>query len=206
MVTTIRGTHTPSLRILRGVLNKWINTNLRFVRYWKDAKDVPWWYNERASISVLAGAVWQCGGIAFEEYAADKNARKGSKYNGRGDLYLKVRDQHFIAEAKQWSSGASRVDKRTSQSMQKQLDEACKDIRRCAPYGQRKLGVLFVTPYIPKSKKKMVNQQLEQWIAMMKTIECSCSAWVFPGVSRLICSSSGFICPGVALLIREVRH
>jgi hypothetical protein len=76
MVTTVKGMHGTS-RILRGVVKHWINTNLRIVRDWKDLPDVPWWYNERASLSVLAGSVWkQSGGIALEELVADKNGPK----------------------------------------------------------------------------------------------------------------------------------
>jgi hypothetical protein len=51
----------------------WITNNKDLVRSWRG--DLPWWYNERASISVLAGAAWGTGGLAFEEYSEDKKAR-----------------------------------------------------------------------------------------------------------------------------------
>jgi hypothetical protein len=202
MPTTIKGVHCPSLRILKGVLNEWIATNLRIVREWRG--DVPWWYNERASLSVLAGAVWRKGGLVFEEFVADKRSgeRPRPKYSGRNDLYLKVGEYQFIAEAKQCWSGAVRVNEKTAGHIQQKLNEACADIRRCPRNGQRKLGVLFAAPYIASSEKNRVDQHIGKWVAFIKTVKCSCSAWVFPKESRHL--GAGNICPGVAVLIKEV--
>ena len=53
----IRGIRIGSLQALRPMLKQW-----QEVIEWWDAKnkerDASWWYNERASIRRLAGAVW----------------------------------------------------------------------------------------------------------------------------------------------------
>jgi len=202
MPTTIKGVSCASLRGLKGILNEWIDANIRLVREWRE--DVPWWYNERASISVLAGAVWLKGGLAFEEFAEDKSSgQKGHpKYRGRIDLYLKVGEQQFIAEAKWCWSGALRVNERTAGHIRQTLKRAYADIRRCPSNGQRKLGVLFVTPYIPASEQKNVDNHIKKWLAAIREVECSCSAWVFPKESRHFGGEN--ICPGVVVLIKEV--
>lgn len=204
MSTTLKGAHCPSLRlrIFRPLLNNWIETNMQLARHWQ--QDVPWWYNERASISVLAGAAWKTGGLAFEEYGADKRTGKKrcSTFAGRNDLYLKIKGEQFIAEAKYYWSGATRVNAATTENLRNKLLEACDDIRKCPPYGQRRLGILFAMPYIAKSQKTRVDALVGEWVAALTSVKCSCCAWVFPKESRHICGLS--ICPGAAVLIQEV--
>lgn len=202
-MATIKGIQGQSLGILRPVLNEWIETNLRFVREWEDI-DIPWWYNERASLSVLAGAVWTVGGLAFEEYSADKRTGQEGRptYQGRNDLYLSVRKQHFIAEAKYIWSGAARVGPATTTHIQQKLKQACADIRKCRLRGHRRLGVLFAVPYIAMPHKERVKECVDEWVAATKRVDCSCCAWVFPKESRNF--GQKFICPGAAVLIQEV--
>jgi hypothetical protein len=202
MPATVKGVHCPSLRILNPLLNKWIKTNIELVQYWQD--DLPWWYNERASISVLAGAAWKTGGLAFEEYTADKRTgkKRHPKYSGRIDLYLKVKEEQFIAEAKYYWSGATFVSATTSEKLREKLKEACDGIRICPRAGQRKLGILFATPYIATSQKARVDELVAEWVAAMTRVESSCSAWVFPKESRYVGGVSIF--PGAAMLIQEV--
>jgi hypothetical protein len=202
MSTTLKGVSCSSLGILKPLLETWITTNAQIVRAWQG--DLPWWYNERASVSVLAGASWLSGGIAFEEYTADK--RTGKKrhpiFSGRVDLYLRVKGEQFIAEAKYFWSGATFVNSTTTNTLRERLKEACNDIRMCPPNGQRRLGILFATPYIAKSQESRVDELVGEWIGAMRRVRCSCSAWVFPRESR--CVSGQSICPGAAVLIQKV--
>jgi len=202
MPTTIKGVWCPSLRLFRPLLNNWITANVRFVRYWQG--DLPWWYNERASISVLAGAAWMTGGLAFEEYTAPK--RTGKKrhptYSGRVDLYLKVKEEQFIAEAKYYWSGATSVSAATSDNLREKLKEACDGIRICPRLRQRKLGILFATPYIAKSQKTRVDELARDWVAAIRSVKCSCCAWVFPKEYRYM--GGQYVFPGAAVLIQEV--
>src|SRR5689334_19566240 len=83
------------------VFEEWVKINTRLANEWAELGDAPWWYNERASLSLLAGAVWLCGGTAFEEYAADKkHLGKRIRYRGRSDIYFFLGGKHYMAEAK----------------------------------------------------------------------------------------------------------
>ena len=60
-------------------------------------EDNPWWYNERASLSVLAGAAWTLKDwFALEEFSTIKRMRtlapsvdEGHLRNGRCDLFIR---------------------------------------------------------------------------------------------------------------------
>lgn len=66
------------------------------------AIDVPWFYNERASLSQFAGAVWRANPTnhVLEEYACEKQD-EGSDYKGRRDIWFRIEGQQYWAEAKQ---------------------------------------------------------------------------------------------------------
>jgi hypothetical protein len=113
-----------------------------------------------------------------------------------------VKGQQFIAEAKYCWSGATLVGRTTTQNLSNRLQKACDDIRICPGHGQRKLGILFATPYIAKSRKARVDELLKAWLAAMTSVKCSCSAWVFPAESRDFSGQAIF--PGAAVLIKKI--
>ena len=76
---------TKKLLSLHAVLREWVRLNRLLGRQWSNSiGDLPWWYNERALLSLFAGAVWRTGGYAFEEFSdlKHKGIRK-RKGNGR---------------------------------------------------------------------------------------------------------------------------
>lgn len=89
------------------------------------AIDVPWFYNERASLSQLAGAIWRANpsNLVLEEYACEKGQEGGSqRYKGRRDLWFRAEGVQYWGEAKQhWGS----LD-----SFPKDLEEACRIARQ----------------------------------------------------------------------------
>ena len=153
---------------------------------------------------MLAGAAWRIRALAFEEYGEDKKTGKKMHptYPGRVDLYLHVKGRHFIAEAKYYQSSATSGSPNTTQNLTNRLQEACDDIRIVPRHGQRKLGILFATPYIAKSRKAQADKLLKAWIAAMTSVKCSCSAWLFP--AELPDFAGQYIWPGAAVLIKEV--
>ena len=90
----------------------------------------------------------------------------------------------------------------TTQNLTNRLQEAVEDIRIVPRNGQRKLGILFATPYIAKSRKTRVDELLNTWIAAMTSVKCSCSAWVFP--AELPDFAGQYIWPGAAVLIKKI--
>lgn len=66
-------------------------------------RDLPYWHSERASISILAAAVWKIEEtIAIEEYYTERVYSDSSKRTkGHCDLWVKSKDFSFSVEAKQ---------------------------------------------------------------------------------------------------------
>lgn len=89
------------------LLSAWIKAILRYTT--ANEYDNPWWYNERASLSVLAGAAWTLKNWhALEEFSTKKRHRtlepgidSGSLRHGRCDLYVQSPSSNFAIEAKQ---------------------------------------------------------------------------------------------------------
>lgn len=102
--------HTSrELKGLRPLLEEWLNV-LADACQSDGYEDNPWWYNERASLSTLAGAAWRLKGWqALEEFSVAKRGyppksgigdRQGRR--GRCDLYIADHRRHtYGIEAKQ---------------------------------------------------------------------------------------------------------
>lgn len=209
-MTTIEGTYCPRLKSLRPVLNQWIQLNTRIADSWRPI-DVPWWYNERASLSVLAGAVWQCGGIAFEEFSdtkrsvSPKSERFANKYSGRVDIYMEINGHEFKGETKFFWIGASTLWKDQTEYMKWFLDEARRDIRKSRPDGQRRLAIVFATPIVSKKRRTDIKELVTRFVEQVKRLDGDAFAWVFPDLERSISSSKGLF-PGAAIIVREVKR
>lgn len=92
--------HLAAIKCLRPIIEQW-GTNIR--KYCSAVDDdVPYYYNERANLSLFASAAWQSGVIALEEYHTYK--RHG---RGRTDLFLWIGGKDGVQiEAKQkWIKG-----------------------------------------------------------------------------------------------------
>ena len=190
----------PRLRCLVPLLNQWNRLNSKLSSEWAVVGDAPWWYNERASISVLAGAAWKVGGYAFEEYGSPKTT-DGKICAGRLDLQFAIQSQEFIAEAKQcwipWTSNSSLDCVRDS------LAAAERDVRRCAPHGMRKLAIVFGVPHITEQKREHLWPRLDRLIADAGEANAHARAWVFPK-RRQVPIIKGRLYPGAIMWFREV--
>ncbi len=203
MPKTIQGTHLRQLRSLKPIFEHWIRTVNKCVDSWAADGDLPWWYGERASLSLFAGAIWQSNGLVFEEYASSKRAPTRKAYRVRSDLYFEFGGSSFIAEAKPaWSrSKPGRFD--PSAHLQDRLNLACRDIRRCIGGQGRRLGIVFTDIAIPRRYADQVESLIDRWISAIKTVDYSACAWVFPKLTRDIGKLS--ISAGGAVFVREVR-
>lgn len=210
MTKTKKGEYCKRGLPLLPVLCEWRKLNERIAdewHYW----DVPWWYNERASFSVLAGAIWNSGEFAFEEFSDEKrrssprSLRSHKLYNGRVDLYFNIRGKDFIAEAKICWPRCGRLNFFRQNMIENSLADACRDIRKSKPYGQRRLGMLFVAPRWRSSLKHEIDHRIDVWISRIKEIDCDAMAWTFPAGARRF-QEYGYIYPGVAVFIKEVKR
>ena len=190
------------------VLKRWIKANKKYceVSKWED---VPWGYNERASLSTFAAAAWLAGGVALEEYSEEKD-RAGSargrkkQRKGRCDLYVDLRGKRgaYIMEAKiLWPSlETSDWERPLLKTLNKARGEA-KETR--AHNNEKKAGLLFVSPYIRNSKDSPVEKSIFNLVQFLRSRKDICSAWTFPAGSRGFYwdSEKRWLYPGTAVLL-----
>jgi hypothetical protein len=208
MPKTINGLHCGRLINFAPIFRQWIKANTEMAHAWKSANDVPWWYNERAFLSIFAGAIWRADGLVFEEYSDRKRRIKkttgtlGREYAGRGDLYFRWRRWDFVAEAKFTWSGFSR-NKYPLARIGTELKRACRDVRQARRKWSRKLGILFVTPYFRKECMDDVDDRIHEWIKRLGDLDATAYAYVFPDCSRHFQGEDKLYYPGTAVIIRE---
>ena len=206
----LEGSNSGRIRTLKPILDEWTTCVSEITDEWKQKNDVPWWYNERASLSIFAGAIWRRGGFCFEEYSDKKrtvegrNHRNRPLYHGRVDLHFSWHGHNFIAEAKKTYSGFSQSRNSARNRLTNWLEKACSDARLLQKKKQRSLGILFARPMFKKNIESKIDEKLDQWVQMLADINTDAYAWVFPECARHKWSSDGYFCPGEAVLIKEV--
>src|SRR5229473_2758087 len=68
----------------------------------EELPDRPYFYNERATLSLLAGGIWKSdqSNLVLEEYCSPKVGESGN-YRGRFDVWFRTADKSCSCEAKQ---------------------------------------------------------------------------------------------------------
>ena len=180
-----------SAKIRGGKLKHWNKMILEWHRVIEDygrlvGDDAPYWYNERANISILAGAAWRSGKLALEEFGHEKSDKKGQyrgdRWMGRCDLWLK--------EKKEEAS----------------LSDAIKDANDSKQVrGARSVGVSFIPVYILIKYKDEIDAYIDQRIKEAKSVSADCIAWCFPEENRFLTGASGkYYNPGIFMFAKCV--
>jgi hypothetical protein len=197
--------HGPSLR---PVLKHWIEMMID-PSWGKD--DAPWWYNERASISQFAGAIWLKNGWVFEEYSARKKSKRAKDKPGRVDLmFTWGKAVQAVAEAKQiWPS------LNTRNGFKRKIDEALKAAAKDAarvrevPETFKRLSIVFISPiasYRLVESDDRYHSALTSMIRELKSMPNTSVAWAFPvDRRRLYSKKQKYYYPGTAIVIREIK-
>jgi hypothetical protein len=196
------GVHVGPLPVLRGILRTWVK--LIDLDEWDAPGDAPWWYNERALLSLFAGAVWQHGGWAFEEYATSKLQSKRARYAGRGDLMFSIgrRATRFVAEAKVCSPSIGPGTDPLRQ-IERVLDTACRDVAKAREAGYRPLGLVFVAPCVKTTQVSHASAGIAGMLRGVKELAGTGWAWNFPAAGRRI-KADGYVYPGGMMIIRPL--
>jgi hypothetical protein len=184
---------------LKPVLEKWCDLNRDFYKELKD--DCPWWYNERASISILAAAAWHAGALALEEFSTTKGRRRtGSERPGRCDLKIWMKRNQFAFEAKQkWC-------RLNTGNQGKDLANKCDDILAVFHMGRR-IGLCFIAPRILAKGKNLLDHSLDKLLDLFeKKQHHDAIAWFFvEDPTVLEDKDTGLLYPGTVLLLKEVK-
>ncbi len=195
-----------SLKSLKRVLSEW--QKLMTPDFWDSKNDAPWWYNERALLSLFAGAVWRCEEWAFEEFTSDKwrTTKRGSrkKGKGRGDVMFGMGDLTFIGEAKQCWPILKRNSADAKETIDKTMDKALSDAS-CLPPDRKRLGMVFVTPRVHESNLPYIDEILEDFKEALNKRRNTAIAWAFPPEKRVLNGKDGYRYPGIVLLIKRFR-
>lgn len=149
---------TNPLKGIYPLLKEWTAVVEDFCRS-DNHQDNPWWYNERASLSTLAGAAWRLPKWnALEEFSTtkrgkvpEKSIEDGAVVRGRCDLYVSHPTTSFAIEAKQAWQPIGRKAKKDH--VLPALRRAMKDAGHLtANQADHRLGVVFAAPYVPLSE------------------------------------------------------
>lgn len=211
------------LRGLHPVLSNWTQAVMDFSKQ-ADHDNNCWWYNERASLSVLAGAAWRTKGwTALEEFSTTKRATvpdgevdHGRVSRGRCDLHIESPSNNYAIEAKQaWQciGKNARADR-----MAKAMKKANKDAGNLSrDEGKHRLGLTFVVPYLslsqvgerhsrkdPDIDQIAVREAVVTWLEKVDFSSLSAFAFVFPGrTSGYYNENRSLVFPGTLIAIEE---
>jgi hypothetical protein len=195
---------TPGpLKSLEAVLRKW--QSFQKLEWWDCKGDAPWWYNERASLSLFAGAVWRSGGWVFEEFSTKRRVAKGrSKYkssSGRCDIMFGIGKKQFIGEAKQcWPVLGSSLQTPIKE-VNSCLKTALAQVSQLSSDEAERVAIVFVTPRIHASKQEDVEMIVGEFVDGLKT-KHGAMASLFPKNGDKI-KYRKYIYPGIILLIKS---
>lgn len=222
--------HVKTTREFRGLhplLTAWVVLIQDYCRC-DDYDDNPWWYNERASLSTLAGAAWRKPGwYALEEFSTTKRGviagrviEDGSVVNGRCDLYVSHGSSNFAFEAKQVWQSIGRRGKRDH--VGDGLKRATQDAGNLTTdQAAHRLGIVFVAPYIPLSEVSSpgargvrvidvgkVRAAITAWIDRLPTHTYDAYAYTFVDTcSKYVTDDpNARVFPGVLLAVKRRRR
>jgi len=109
------------------IMEEWMLAIERYTRI-MNVDDAPYYYNERANVSVLAGAAWKAGWVALEEFQSEKGYKNKAKTNGRTDLFFANETAEELLEAKfKWICMGS---KNLSRMVEETMIAACDDAKK----------------------------------------------------------------------------
>lgn len=193
---------TPILLPLEPVLQSWATCTQQYIDVCNGG-DLPYWYNEQANVSILAGAAWKADWTAIEEYQISKVATEADERStliGRNDLYIANHDHEFCIEAKVAYANINFLE-RAEKHIKAKCAEATLDASRL-DYKAPRLGAVFVAPY--STDIVATDAQIQSFQAMLLKFGAQALAWVKPDKAQVTMSHDKRFYPMVALLLMPV--
>ena len=210
------GINKGNLPSLYPLLKQWQSIIEATTKEWIKSKDALWWYNERASLGLLAGAVWQLKGFVFEEYTTLRKIhtqRRVSYKHGRCDMEFRLGRQYYIAESKQCWPTLGLHKERALPIVKSELEQARSQVAQVKANGYHPLAIAFVVPKIPvnyDNKEHNLQANLSEFIRELSSLPKTTVAWVFPKETRGLRTPKdnryyGYFFPGVILVAKSCK-
>ena len=166
----INAKYSKRVRKLKPILRGWIRA---IGHYCCEVGEPPYYYNERANISLLAAGAWEAGAAVLEEYQTSKKSKEVQRKPGRGrcDLFVCTNGTDFQIEAKHVWMRADARDKTVKNRIRKGFEEAFKDAGRNTETTARVACVFFPISFrlekFPQYKNKpdkLIKSQLSRYL------------------------------------------
>ncbi|WP_417333980.1 hypothetical protein [Halarcobacter sp.] len=166
----------------KNIMYSWLSINREYIEDWYSNgtyEDCAYWYNERASLSILAGAIWRRGGVCLEEYCSikaklDDKTIESKERHGRTDLYFYLGDEEYIVEAK-YIMGKNI----TEEKIHTKLKEAIKDCNnslyheKSENHGLKGMAIVFIVPFEENKKIDFdsIKDNVDVYCSLKKELE-----------------------------------
>ncbi|AUL95667.1 hypothetical protein D8T49_24440 [Vibrio vulnificus] len=178
--------------------------------------DLAYFYNERANVSIFAGAVWRQNpknNLVLEEYSCDKdnehppeNETNVSTYKGRRDLWFCLGESQFRCEAKQkWWSLDNLEEEKLISAIELAGVESSKVEKKFIDSKNTALGMVFVTLKIKRSNLENVSSYLVQLGNLIKKHQAD-NLYVHSLILDEVINSLGetsILYPGVLVFVKK---
>lgn len=185
------------------ILEQWLRIHRDYLEA-NDCEDSLFWYNERANVGALAGAIWRSGGYALEEFGAMKGKGEDES-SGRVDLYFQYAGRQAVVEAKQsWIYLAPNSRRDFRGLIDKALENARADIIRTQDSLEHEYGFgLAFLPTYAKDSETSDDAMKRLYSEVLKT-DCDFFVWMKNTSGDHLISSNGEYCDAIALIGVEV--
>ena len=145
------------------ILINWIKAHQKYMKQCKD--DNAYFYNERASLSILAAAIWKSNGIAIEEYTSEKKY-KNESFNGRVDLWFQLEKYFCLVESKQHFKKLVYKNLTTiSKDLDNKMSQSIEDAKMSMHSEKNGYAIVFFTPSYKENKpidnEAIINEVLK---------------------------------------------
>lgn len=189
--------YNSKLSHYRDLLEEWIACTNDYIGVW-DGKDLPYWYNERANVSVLAGAAWRSGYTALEEFQAKKKASEVDEKTGRNDLYITNRQHAAYIEAKVVFPDIQKYASATAERLNLAVNDA--HIIIDSAEDTIKIGAVFVAPH--NKVHPASHEKIDSFINSISLIDCDAVAWCSHPLAQSQISHDERYYPVIAVVLK----
>ncbi|ROM62649.1 hypothetical protein BK653_28120 [Pseudomonas brassicacearum] len=185
----------PKLEFLRPVLERWFDCIDRYNAVRGD-NDTPYWFDERANLSLLSAAAWMAEMVTLQNAPTRKQNEEGER-NVSADLFIaSTEERAFIQATQRWP-------KVNNLNLTQPLQEVTSDAKRISYASDLKLGCLFVSPQ--KAQQSATPEELQDMIDDLQKENTCAVAWYFPYAYRKLRNEAGLYHPGIAVLFKQAH-